>query len=171
MTLVNDVIAAHDPQGRRASFMMIEADISTGGGLFPLKGLQTDTATRPMTVWLRELRASVAPFGADDQRSAFTTGRTAIEKLDGRVVLESLTPSSMFVGHGINTPWGSLHRAYFNGYALWTYLNTPFLLNMPGVVVEQLPDWQDEGETWKVQRVVPRRNVHAQRAPRILFWP
>jgi hypothetical protein len=25
-----------------------------------------------------------------------------------------------------------LHRAYFNGYALWTYLTTPFLLTMDG---------------------------------------
>lgn len=31
-------------------------------------------------------------------------------------------------GHQMNTPWDPLHRAYFNGEAMWTYLTTPFLL-------------------------------------------
>jgi hypothetical protein len=37
----------------------------------------------------------------------------------------------------MSTPWDELHRAYFNGEALWTYLTTPFLLALEGVVVEE----------------------------------
>jgi len=42
----------------------------------------------------------------------------------------------------MNTPWDPLQRAYFNGYALWTYLTTPFLLAMNGVGVEEIEPWK-----------------------------
>jgi hypothetical protein len=47
-----------------------------------------------MSVWLREERASVLPFGAPDQRTAFTPERLAIEKVDGMVVAEWLYPKN-----------------------------------------------------------------------------
>jgi hypothetical protein len=46
----------------------------------------------------------------------------------------------------------ALHRAYFNGEALWTYLTTPFLLAMGGVRVEETEPWQERSETWRVLR-------------------
>jgi hypothetical protein len=52
----------------------------------------------------------------------------------------------------MNTPWDELHRAYFNGEALWTYLTTPFLLAADGVRVEELEAWKEGAETWRVLR-------------------
>src|SRR5215469_901707 len=83
-----------------------------------------------MTVWLHEERSSVSPYGAPDQRTMFTPERIAIEKLDGTMVAERYAPRDSFAGHQMNTPWDPLHRACFNGEALWTYLTTPFLLAM-----------------------------------------
>jgi hypothetical protein len=105
-----------------------------------------------MTVWLHEQRASVLPYGAPDQRTVFTSDRIAIEKVDGTVITEHLAPTDSFAGHQMRTPWDELHRAYFNGEALWTYLTTPFLLTGPGVHVEETEPWQQEGETWRVPR-------------------
>jgi len=45
-----------------------------------------------------------------------------------------------------------LHRAYFNGEAVWTYLTTPFLLAMQGVRVEETEPWREGAETWRVLR-------------------
>ncbi len=87
-----------------------------------------------MTVWLDE-RSSVLPYGAPDQRTMFTPERIAIERLDGTLVAERHAPRDSFAGHQMSTPWDPLHRAYFNGEALWTYLTTPFLLTMDGVRV------------------------------------
>jgi len=42
-----------------------------------------------------------------------------------------------------------LQLAYFAGYAMWTYLNIPFLLAGPGVESEELETWQEAGETWR----------------------
>jgi hypothetical protein len=62
----------------------------------------------------------------------FTPERIAIEKLDDTMVAERYAPRDSFAGHQMNAPWDSLHRAYFNGEAPWTYLTTPFLLAMWG---------------------------------------
>jgi hypothetical protein len=130
----------------------VEATIVSGGGLFPLKGVKQDPTPRRMTVWLHEERSSVRPYGAPDQRTMFTPDRIAIEKLDGTLVAERRAPRDSFAGHQMNTPWDPLHRAFFNGYALWTYLTAPFLLALDGVEVEETEPWRDGSETWRVLR-------------------
>lgn len=101
-----------------------------------------------MTEALQREWASVQPFGADDQKTDFTPDRVAIEKLDGRVVAERHSPRKSFAGHEFATPWDALQRAYFNGYAMWTYLNTPFLLALPGFAVREIEPVEDKGERW-----------------------
>lgn len=152
-SLLEEVMEAHGGLDRWRRLSKVEADAVTGGGLFPLKGLMPDLSPRRMSVWLKEERASVLPFGAPDQRTAFTPERLAIEKLDGAVVAEWSFPRSSFIGHGLSTPWGPVHRAYFNGYAMWTYLTTPFLLNWEGVEVEEEEPWIEGSEVWRVLRV------------------
>jgi hypothetical protein len=121
--LLTKVLDAH---GGLARYNRVEATIVSGGGFFALKGVLQDANPRRMTVWLHEERSSVMPYGAVDQRTMFTPDRIAIEKLDGAVVAERRMPRDSFAGHQMHTPWDPLHRAYFNGEALWTYLATPF---------------------------------------------
>jgi hypothetical protein len=150
--LLGEILDAHGGLDRWNEFHRVEATIVSGGGLFPLKGVRQDSSPRRMTAWLREERSSVFPYGAPDQRTMFTPERIAIEKLDGTLVSERHAPRDSFAGHQMNTPWDALHRAYFNGYALWTYLATPFLLAMDGVRVEETESWREGTETWRVLR-------------------
>jgi hypothetical protein len=150
--LLADVIDAHGRMDRWDAYRTVEASIVTGGGFFALKGLTQDRDPRRMTVWLHEQRASVLPYGAPDQRTVFTPDRIGIEKTDGTVVAERFAPTDSFAGHQMHTSWDQLHRAYFNGEALWTYLTTPFLLVGDGVHVEETNPWQQDGETWRVLR-------------------
>lgn len=152
MSLLDDVIDAHGGLASRRTFERVEAGVVTTGGLFPLKGLPTDTTRRRMSVWLHELRASVSPFGAPDQRTAFTAERIAVEKADVTIVVESHDLPSLFTGHGLSTPWEPLHRAYFNGYAMWLYLNSPFLLAANGVETREIDPWMEGDEEWRVLR-------------------
>ena len=76
----------------------------------------------------------------------------AVEKTDGTVVAESRDLPALFAGHGLNTPWGPLHRAYFNGYAMWLYLNSPFLLAANGVETTEIAPWIEGDEEWRVLR-------------------
>jgi hypothetical protein len=68
-------------------------------------------------------------------------------------VAERADPRASFHGHEETTPWDPLHRAYFNGYALWSYLTMPFLFTLPGVKVEELAPWEEGTQTWRRLRV------------------
>ena len=150
--LVARIIGAHGGIDIWNRYEKVEATIVSGRGFFRLKGVPQDSTPRHMTVWLHQERSSVSPFGAPDQRTMFTPENIAIEKLDGAIVAERHSPRDSFAGHQMNTPWDALHRAYFNGYAMWTYLTTPFLLAMDGVQVEETEPWREGTETWSVLR-------------------
>jgi hypothetical protein len=146
--LLDKVLDAHGGLQRWRSSSMLEATIVSGGKLWQIKGQPQDPAPRRMTVALHREWASVQPFGAPDQRSDFTPERIAIEKLDGEIVAERANPRASFTGHVLETPWDPLQRAYFNGYALWTYLTTPFLLTTPGFTVTEIDPVHEDGEQW-----------------------
>jgi hypothetical protein len=147
--LLADVLAAYGGSDRWRGYREATATITSGGEFFALKGMPQDPAPRRMRVALHEQWASAHPFGAADQRSDFTPDRVAIEKLTGEVVAERSDPRALFAGHGLATPWNPLQRAAFNGYALWTYLTTPFLLAMPGFTVTETEPLEVEDETWR----------------------
>ncbi|WP_455281515.1 hypothetical protein [Cupriavidus necator] len=152
-SLADEVLAAHGGIERWNRFNQVTATIVTGGGLWAMKGLVQDPAPRTMTVSLHEERASVTPFGAPNWRTAFEPGRVAIETTSGELVQELRDPRRSFDGHVIDSPWNPLQRAYFNGYALWTYLTTPFLIALPGFEVTEIEPWREGSETWRGLRV------------------
>jgi hypothetical protein len=147
--LLKNVLEAHGGLARWNKFSTVRTQIVTGGGLWALKGLIQDAAPREMTVSLREEFASVAPFGQPNWRTNFRPERVAIETLNGEVVREQKHPRASFDSHTMNTPWDPLHRAYFNGYALWTYLTTPFLMALPGFEVREIDPINEGKEVWR----------------------
>jgi len=151
--LLQKALAAHGGLDRWNSFETVQATIVTGGQLFGMKGTPQDSTPRRMTVSTRREWASVIPFGVDDQRTNFTANRIAIEKVDGTVVQERIHPSEHAEGKAVDAPWDVLDRAYFNGYALWTYLTTPFHFTMPGFTVEEIKPWREDDELWGGLRV------------------
>lgn len=152
-TFLAEIIAAHGGLGRWRSVTLGEATIVTCGGLWGLKGLIQDQNPRRTTVSLHEERASLKPFGDPDWHTEFTPTRIAIVRSDGSVVRERVHPRASFAGHGLDTPWDPLHRAYFNGYAMWTYLTTPLLFTMEGVRVQEVEPWAEGSRIWRVPRV------------------
>ncbi|MEU1618337.1 hypothetical protein ABZ479_13700 [Streptomyces sp. NPDC005722] len=147
--LLGAAVEAHGGSARWSALTRVRATLVSGGLLFAAKGLSQDPEPREMTVLLHEQRASVAPFGAPDRKTDFTPRRVSIETLDGRTVAVRDDPRSSFAGHTLDTPWDPLDRAYFNGYAMWTYLTTPFLLTMPGFTVSGIEPWREGDELWR----------------------
>ena len=147
--LLQNVLEAHGGLARWNAFSSVRAQIVTGGGLWPLKGLIQDPAPRQMTVSLRDEFASVTPFGEPNWRTSFRPERIAIETVDGALVRERHDPRASFDGHTMNTPWDPLHRAYFNGYALWTYLTTPFFMALPGFEVHEIAPVSEGNQVWR----------------------
>jgi hypothetical protein len=151
--LLEKVIAAHGGLERWNTLQSLTVTAVSGGGLFALKGMPQDPTPREQTVQLHDECASVFPFGQPDWRTRFCPNLVAIETTAGALVRERSDPRRSFDGHDLLTPWDPLHRAYFNGYAMWTYLTTPFFMVMPGFEVSEITPWQEGAERWRGLRL------------------
>ena len=152
--LLGKITDAHGGMDRWKQFETVSAHLVQGGVLWQVKGQAGKLDETNVTVGLRSEWASHSPFGAAGRRSIFEPGRVAIETADGSVLEELREPRQSFAGHTLQTPWTDPQLAYFAGCAMWTYLNTPFLLAWPGVVCEELSPWQENGESWRRLAVV-----------------
>ena len=148
-TLVQLTLDAHGGLERWRKFHHVSAHLRTDGVLWALKHQQGVIADVNVRVALGREWASHSPFVEPNWHTSFEPHRVAIETTEGRVVEERLDPRDSFAGHGIATPWDRLHLAYFAGYAMWTYLTTPFLFTVAGVGTEELQPWRENGETWR----------------------
>lgn len=142
-------IAAHGGLARWKRLKEVSAHLIVGGALWALKNHPNTISDTTVAVGTREEWASHFPFGEHRHRTKFNPGRVALEAGDGELLSELRDPRASFRNHVLNTPWSSLQLAYFAGYAMWTYLNTPFLLALPGVLAEGAPPWNEQGETWR----------------------
>jgi hypothetical protein len=170
--LLQHVLDAHGGLEPWSSFNFVQATIITGGELFAMKNEPQDPIPRRMTVATKKEWASVTPFGSPGNKTDFTAGRIAIETLDGSVLHERLNPAGHAEAGAVDAPWDALDRAYFNGYALWTYLTTPFLIAMPGFSVEEIAPWIEDGEPWRRLRVqFPQEIASHSREQDFYFGP
>jgi hypothetical protein len=150
--LLADVIEAHGGAVRWNSFERASATIVCEGALWGMKSLDWNLDPRLLTVWMRQQRTTLVPFADPEWSCEFAPDRVAILNGDGTVVADRDRPRESFAGHDRRTVWDPLHLAYFEGCALWTALNTPFLLAMPGVDVSEVEPWIEHGATWRILR-------------------
>ncbi len=151
--LVQLTVDAHGGLERWRRFEHVSAHLRTDGVLWTLKRQQGVLDDVNVRVGLRREWASHSPFIESNWRTSFEPHRVAIETTDGRIVEERLTPRDSFTGHGLDTPWDRLQLAYFAGYAMWTYLTAPFIFATNGVSTEELPAWNENGESWRRLKV------------------
>jgi hypothetical protein len=131
------VIEAHGGLENWNQHKALSVDLIIGGMLWGLKGQAGKLERTNVTVGLGEEWASHQPFEPDNRRTRFSPDRVAIEDTQGKVLEELTAPRASFAGHALETPWTEPQLAYFAGYAMWTYLNLPFLALHEGVEVER----------------------------------
>ena len=121
------VIEAHGGLENWNKHKALSADLVVGGMLWGLKGQAGKLERTNVTVGLGEEWATHQPLGPDNRRTRFSPDRVAIEDAQGKVLEELAAPRASFARHALETPWTEPQLAYFAGYAMWTYLNLPFL--------------------------------------------
>ena len=169
-SLLQLTIDAHGGLERWRRFEHVSARLRNGGVLWTLKNHQGVFDDVNVRVALRREWASHSPFLEANLRTSFEPHRVAIETTDGRVVEQRLQPRDSFVGHGLDTPWDRLQLAYFAGYAMWTYLTTPFLFVMDGVATEELEPWPENGEMWRRLKVTFPQSIATHSTVQIFYF-
>lgn len=151
-SLLDQVLEAHGGRERWAGATRVEARVQAGGLLvrsrFPGRG----RLDYRVEVEVGSPRAAAIPFPRPGLRGVFDHGEARIETDDGEVLEARPHPRPLFFGAaGLrrNLRWDHLDATYFAGYALWNYLNTPYLLAREGVRTREIEPWEASGRRWR----------------------
>jgi hypothetical protein len=169
-SLLDEVIEAHGGNERWQAVSELSVDVSAGGfavaSKFQRRGL-LDLVARVST----DLQHVVlAPYPSHGHRGVFDRGAVRIEADDGRVVRQRLDPRPE-----LRTPrhllwWDRLDLLYFAGSALWTYMNTPFILAAPRFQVQALEPWPERGELWRPLEVTFPAELHTHSQKQVFYF-
>jgi hypothetical protein len=165
--LLNLAIQAQGGLERWRQFHTCSAHLVVGGVFWGLKGQAGVLDEVDVRVNLLEQQVSHAP--GPDWHTVYTPHRVAVQTGDGELVEELYNPRASFAGHTLETPWSRLQLAYFAGYAMWNYINTPFQLGRPGFGLEEMEPWEEKDETWRRLRVKWPPGIHTH-SPEQVFY-
>jgi hypothetical protein len=148
------VINAHGGIERWNRVKAIEGDMSITGAMWARKGWPDALKAVLVTADTRHQWISYRPFISEGMCSVCTPDRTLIETKDGKPIKDRKNPRAAFDGHTVETRWDDLNLAYFRGYAMWNYLNTPFVFALPGFKTEEIEPWHEDGGKRRRLKVV-----------------
>ena len=168
--LLELAVAAHGGLDRWHSYCNVSLELSVGGVLWELKGQAGLFADATYEADTHTQRATLGRFGAPDRRVRFTPDRLVLETGAGDVIDVRDNPRRAFAGHTNETPWDRLHAAYFDAYAVWTYLTQPFLYTYPGFTVDEVEPWEEDGEIWRRLKVTFPDNIASHTREQVSYF-
>jgi hypothetical protein len=161
------VIDAHGGIERWNKVKAIKGNMSITGALWARKGWPDALKNVHVIADAKDQWISYQPFISEGMRSSCVPGRSVIETHDGKPIKDRKNPRASFDGHTLETPWDDLNLAYFSGYAMWNYLNTPFIFALPGFKTEEIEPWHDNGERRRRLKVVFPDHIATHRSEQI----
>lgn len=127
----------------------IECNIEFGGLAFLMKMNMTGKVSRKVIVHTRAPIVEFEDFPKNGFRGIFNSSEAVIENFKGEI-MQNLKDPRTRVSKSLF--WSDLHLLYFAGYALWNYLNSPFIISYEGAHVLSCRTWKEMGQIWqKVQ--------------------
>jgi len=151
--LLKHAIEAHGGLSRWNRLRSLSGNAKIGGALWDMKGSTGVLSDVHLAAALQfqAMTLDLCPFR---KRIIFTPGQVSTETEDGVLIDVRNDPRCAYSEHTSESQWDDLHAGYFSAYALWGYLTTPFLYAYPGFEATEVEPWEEEGEVWRVLRVV-----------------
>lgn len=148
-------------------FHTVSSHLKVGGELWHLKGHQG--TIEDVNVKVNLLEQSVSHVPNNEWHTLYTPDRIAIETSNGELVEEMYNPRGSFVGHTLESRWSNLQLAYFAGYAMWNYFNTPYQFTRPGFELAEIDTWTEDNETWRRLRVRWPGGIHTHSKEQVFY--
>ena len=161
--LLEEAIEAHGGRRRWKKASEISAHVRSGGLLMRMKGTSRNFSDYGLNVSTEKQGAMFEPYPDTGSSGLFAGDAVRILAADGSVMEERTDPRQAFSGRpGLkrNLRWDDLDALYFAGYAMWNYLNTPFLLEQPGFEAAEGEPIDVDGESWRRLDVTFPDGIH-----------
>lgn len=168
--LIDIAIEAHGGWKRWSDVKRLRAHLAIGGSIWQVKGWPGAYADINASVETQRQHVEYTPFLKPGQRGVYEPERTAIIGANGETIEHRDSPRASFAGHTIMTPWDAQQLIYFTGYAMWTYLATPFLLRLPGFRLEEVAPWDEDGQAWRGLKVTFPPNVPSHSSEQTFYF-
>jgi hypothetical protein len=136
--LAEKAIQAHGGAELWRNTEAVRIRMSGGGLMIRGKGHRKTMRDVTLTVPTTGQRTIVEPYGGESRRGVFDHGRVRIETPAGEVLASRDDARPEFRRFGRFFRWDELDFLYFSGYAMWTYLSLPFILNRTGYEVREV---------------------------------
>ncbi|MCB8877843.1 hypothetical protein [Acidisoma silvae] len=146
--LLELALNAHGGLERWQAVTSLHARVSLTGPFYRLKG-QPDGIKALLRINTRTPSVAITPFQGAGNVGEFRPDGVWITGNDGSVIEERVNPRDSFAGHVLATIWDPLQLLYFNAYATWNYLCTPFLFTYPGFELNELSPHQESNAIWR----------------------
>jgi hypothetical protein len=160
LSLMTESIVAHGGLVRWRSFKGVASTLITGGILWDIKGVNIIRMPRRATSEFRRQWTQFAPFGDPDWTMTWLPEHVEITDSKGTILAQRDDGRDAF-DRSYEAPWDPLNLAYFNGYAMWTYHATPFVLAEPGYEAREIEPIAREGEMLRGVNVRLPAGVHS----------
>jgi hypothetical protein len=167
--LLEKAINGHGGWDRWISLSRVIGKANISGSIWQVKGKAGVLDSVTFRAELHRQHLEYSPFGKG-RHSIYEPSRTSLVADDGAIESVRENPRGAFDGHSMSTPWDDHHLAYFSGYALWTYITTPFLFRLPGVETEEIDPWIENGETWRRLKVTFPTSIHAHCSQQVFYF-
>ncbi len=149
-SLLDQVLRAHGGVDRWKQVDTLRARVRFGGMAFKLRLIEPESLDRWVEIDVRDPRTVLEDYPQPGQRGIFTPARVWIEGPEGSVLQSLEDPRNVLMdSRRRQLWWDDLDLLYFAGYAIWNYLQGPFLLLRDGVEVQELEPWNENGESWR----------------------
>lgn len=171
--LIAQVIDAHGGMEpvRAARELVVEYD--AGGFLFASRFTRTDYRGSQGRISLDRQRTEFPDYPKNGFRGIFDRGNVRIEGDRGALVARRDNPRPQFLTLRRRLHWDALDVLYFAGYAMWTYLATPFVFSDDRFqfVTTELSPWHERnGQVWRRLAVTFPPDLHAHCAQQVFYF-
>ncbi len=147
--LLSEVIASHGGMELWRSISELSFRAKTGGIALPSKLQQSPLKTINARVSTQEIRVVFDNYTGDGRIGILDQAGVRILDRTGQLLASRKEPRSVFRELRRRFFWDRLDALYFGGYAFWNYLNLPFLLSWPDLLVKEGERWHEDGEEWQ----------------------
>jgi hypothetical protein len=136
--LINLITTAHGGLEKWNSYGQIEVSLIMRGNLLAYKGISPFKRKMKVTIDTKRVKAILDPFPREGLIGVYEGDFVSIEKKESRQRVSELKNARASCKSKLI--WNNLHLLYFLGYALWNYINTPYLFLWKDFKIEVLPE-------------------------------